>query len=1178
MHDFTHSVPGRSLALALAIGIATLGCQPRPNLEPSSGAPEYQSAGMIAVPGGTVNAAGGNLMIERLDISIDTILGTQEIRAVYNAASGDWLWNFQVTYDGSAFLDPTGAVHDVGPVADGAAIPGTVYVKADADTIETKGGWAFHFGADGRLSHAGWKTADYPRIQYLWTGTLLEIEQCPGPASCLPFYSIALDPAGDPVSVTDARTGRVADFQYDGLGRLVAARDALAVDEGWPGFRYEYSLGGTLLTAITNSEGERIEYVYQGNRRIRDVIQIGEGNPTHRFGYVAKDADGLYKTLHTNPLGALTRYVVDGQRRLHRVELVDASEATTLTWLGRRPSSITLPSGVTTSFTYVDDDLASIVQPSGNVITYSYEFTALNVDIPTMRAFKRIEDSLGLIAEWTYEAQGRPTRIDTADGDTIEWSYEAATIATAKLPGTAQTTFPIYGVHGHWLDAITPSSEFPIRRSFDQVGNLLVSAAGLQDGGVLARAYDANRHVSQIEVAASDAGHVTSVDVVTIIRRSDGGPLSIQRPLGADHEFVYDGLGRATLLRENVDGQWHDTVFEYDAAGNLAARERPNGMREEFGYDGYGRLTRKAARRDGVLEGEALITYQGALPAAAFDSKRNVTEIYGYDGAGRVQTIVYSTGESMTFAYDLRGRVTQQAFVLPGGSTRTVGFEYDLTNRETRIFVDGSETIAEFSYQDGKRTSIRYGNGLVRNAAFDPTTLRLTGYTTTHPTRGVVEQTNVSRSVETNPQRFQISTSTATPLAATTENYLLGLAGVLTDIDKRVGNRVWAWDDGEGGSKTYVYDELSHLVSNTAGDSFTYNAERNRLLSATIAHEGVTVTYAYDEAGFVTSRNGAPMTWTATGRLASFGPVSIAWDVADRPISISVAGVTRDFSRFGGAVELDPGTGEIGSIDLGIASVSFASGSRLYRHTDFRGNVSFVSDEAGDIVAHYRYSAYGLDAVFGPSQDSRRFAGTFELGDGLVLAGARIYDAFAGRFLSQDPVFNELNQYAYTLGNPAQFWDPDGAHQTVAQAESQFTKAALNLVAAALIAAGGAYLYVSIPNPGSFLVALGGGVYLLLAIQDFADARANLQAAREAEAAAQGASSVSSSLPQLVGPETGNPVPPPNPTPADLGFGCAPTSLARLPDIGWALAFLLPLQLVLACLILRQRRRREPWR
>jgi len=205
VNELIDSIAGRILALALAIGIATLGCRPRPSLGPADGAPEYQLAGMIAVPGGRVNAGGGNLMLERLDMSIDTLLGTQEIRAVYNANSGEWLWSFQVTYDGLTFLDPTGAAHDVCAIADGAAIPGTVYVKGDADTIETKGGLAFHFDASGALSYVSWKTAGYPRFQYTRAPGLLEIEQCPSPPSCLPFYSIPLNPSGDPLSVSDAR-------------------------------------------------------------------------------------------------------------------------------------------------------------------------------------------------------------------------------------------------------------------------------------------------------------------------------------------------------------------------------------------------------------------------------------------------------------------------------------------------------------------------------------------------------------------------------------------------------------------------------------------------------------------------------------------------------------------------------------------------------------------------------------------------------------------------------------------------------------------------------------------------------------------------------------------------------------------------------------------------------------
>ena len=239
MHALTHSLPGRTLALALAVWIAGLGCRPGPTLAPSSGAPEYQRAGMIPVPGGTVNAAGGNLMIERLDMSIDTILGTQEIRAVYNAESGRWLWNFQVTYDGTTYVDPTGAVHDVSPISDGAAIPGTFYLKSDADTIETKGGMAFHFDGNGQLSFVAWKTADYPRLQYTRTPTTLEIFQCPSQPACLPFYSIALNAGGDPLYCSfDAETATALAHVMRGLGTngKLLTRDGL--DESGQRTRY----------------------------------------------------------------------------------------------------------------------------------------------------------------------------------------------------------------------------------------------------------------------------------------------------------------------------------------------------------------------------------------------------------------------------------------------------------------------------------------------------------------------------------------------------------------------------------------------------------------------------------------------------------------------------------------------------------------------------------------------------------------------------------------------------------------------------------------------------------------------------------------------------------------------------------------------------------------------------
>jgi len=206
-------------------------------------------------------------------------------------------------------------------------------------------------------------------------------------------------------------------------------------------------------------------------------------------------------------------------------------------------------------------------------------------------------------------------------------------------------------------------------------------------------------------------------------------------------------------------------------------------------------------------------------------------------------------------------------------------------------------------------------------------------------------------------------------------------------------------------------------------DAFTYNAERNRLLAATVA--GETITYdAFDEAGFVTSRNGVPIEWTAGGRLASFGEIHTEWDSLGRAMSWDDGAVSRDFSRWGGRVEVESG-GQPIAIDLGFAVLGVQTGSWYYRHLDSRGNVQFISDDSGDIVTYMQYSAYCTYAVHGVGNDGVTFAARPELGD-IQLMGARVYDCKTGSFLSKDPVFNVMNQYAYTLGNPIWFSDADG--------------------------------------------------------------------------------------------------------------------------------------------------------
>ena len=50
-------------------------------------------------------------------------------------------------------------------------------------------------------------------------------------------------------------------------------------------------------------------------------------------------------------------------------------------------------------------------------------------------------------------------------------------------------------------------------------------------------------------------------------------------------------------------------------------------------------------------------------------------------------------------------------------------------------------------------------------------------------------------------------------------------------------------------------------------------------------------------------------------------------------------------------------------------------------------------------------------------------------------APLRVYDTSSARFLSPDPVLHDLNQFGYTLGNPLDFLDADGA-AAVAQGDT----------------------------------------------------------------------------------------------------------------------------------------------
>lgn len=1157
----------RTGAALLALAQLLLGCPPaNPPLAPVTGFRERCEPNFVAVPGGLVDVAGGKLVVQRTDLVLDTRLGREVLGAVYDSAAGAWRWSFESRYDGATFVDESGASFAVGALAAGAAIPGTWWVKLDATRMATKGGLVHEYGAGGLLAARYWASDPYPRIvlraaSVAGAQRIVAMDQCTAAAACSPLFAFARDGAGRLVAITD-RAGRRAEFAWDAEGRLASARDALDVAKGWPGFRYTYA--GTRLASLTNSEGERVEYAFAG-AALAAATQVGPGSPVHRFAYEGRDGAGFYHTRFWSPLGEERRYAYDGLGRLLERHDLASGERTRWSWSGQRLATHTAPNGATTSWTWAGDDVRTRTDPPGNVVTFSYEPGAVDRENPHMRPVAEIADSLGPVEARRYDGAGRLVERRRGEGEVTSYTWAEGALASEQSLGVTRR-YAQYGEHGH--AELVSAFELTEVRRFDAVGNLVRGSDGRAPvaGGIALRSFDADRNLAALTLQPSNAGAGAAPVTLQLEYRSDGQRRRVLRG-GDDHRFVYDAFGRLVEQRERVDGAWQTTRFGWDATGRPLFTQRPNGMREELSWGPSDHVASVRRLRGGALEGTLRFDWENGALARVEDSLSGV-ETYAYDGAGRRVTTRFAGGERLELEYDARSRTRAEHFVTAqGGLLATLRYAYDHAGRRTEI-ADASGPLVTTVFEAGRVAEQRTGNGLVRRFAYRADGI-LTGTTTRDAAGRVREETTLAGELELDESAafFRLRQRATTETwggvdVLTVEEY--ELAPALEAGGEALGARVLSWNDGLSAVEAYAFDARSNLLAMGA-TRFAYNAEGNRLL--TVTRDGLPAgSYAWDAAGFATARNGVPLDWDAAGRLRAHGADTLTWDGLGRLRAAELGGVAARFG-FGGRVQEDAAGAPL-AIDLGEVLVGLA-GVHRYRHLDFRGNVKFVSDDAGDVVAHYRYAPFGLDAVFGADADGVRFVARPELGE-LMLLGARVYDPAAGRFLSPDPLFQIVNQFAYTLGNPVWFSDADGQSAQANASAGAFDNlvAGLSLLGATFGALAALLRFAPLPQLQLLGLVLGLVaaliallVALLLVFGRPVPKEIHSHPAPPASGGARGAAGAGGGGGAAgLGGGAGGP-------------GCSPAALTALPNVGGWLRVLLPLQLLLGWLLLRRRRK-----
>jgi RHS repeat-associated protein len=496
--------------------------------------------------------------------------------------------------------------------------------------------------------------------------------------------------------------------------------------------------------------------------------------------------------------------------------------------------------------------------------------------------------------------------------------------------------------------------------------------------------------------------------------------------------YLTDAKGQTTAWQYDLAGQLtketnplqKETVFIYDAAGNLSSRTDARGNTTAYTYDAADQLTKI------TYPDQSTVTYTyDALGRVLTAISPHIAYTYTYDKDGRVLTASDNRGYNISYQYDAAGNRTQMTLFPNTASQRITTYTYDNASRPTNI--TSAAGAFTFAYdQAGRRQSLSFPHQITASYTYDNAG-RLTGLT-----HGDQSQT---------------------------------IASFTYSLDE-VGNRT-----GQSGTvnKTYAYDALDRLTAATGAtpETFIWDAVGNRLTGPATTDTdylhnagnqtltGRQMVFLYDNAGNPTivgdAALGVPLktyAWDAENRLVGVAhpgdPTTVAftYDPFGRRITKKVdtvtAGVTAT-TTFHYLYDNDDIAVEFMTDNSGATQTVYTHGpgtdeplalernnQYVYYHADGLGSIVSITDGAKNIIQTYAYDSFGGITPTTAFRNSFTYTGReYDEETGLYFYRARYYDPKLGRFLNPDPIGfagGDTNLYAYVKNNPINYSDPEG--------------------------------------------------------------------------------------------------------------------------------------------------------
>ncbi len=451
----------------------------------------------------------------------------------------------------------------------------------------------------------------------------------------------------------DAPLSRNTAKQVDALNRLSQITDP---NSGITKLAYD---ANDNLASVIDPRSLTTSYTHDGFNEVTKLVSPDTSTTTSTF-----DSAGNLKTTQ-DARGALATYTYDALNRVTQIaysdqtinvtydsgtngigRLTGAYDANhTLSWTydthGRVTGKGQTVAGVTKSvgYGYTNNDLASIVTPSGQTITYSYtnhRVTSISVNSTTLLS-SATYDPFGPVTGWTwgnattvsrsYTEDGVPNQIVMAGVTNGYTEDNALRITGISDSGLSSNTWTFgYDV----LDRVTSGSSSALSRgyTYDANGNTLTETGTV--------AYTASITSTNNQIASTTGGLV----------RTYGYDAAGNTTGYASNSYTFNQRGRMSSATTSVG----TTNYIYNALGQLIEKSG-NGGTTLLVYDEVGHLLGEYSSTGALIE-ETI--WMGDLPVATLRPNGSSISIYYIhsDHLGTPRKITQPSSNTLAWRWD----------------------------------------------------------------------------------------------------------------------------------------------------------------------------------------------------------------------------------------------------------------------------------------------------------------------------------------------------------------------------------------------------------------------------------------------------------------------------------------------------------------------------------------------